>query len=62
MDVKKQVLSELDSRLDRLNNHRDDRKPDHGNQFEQLNHAVSDVIGASLTKELENLRDFVNGL
>ena len=62
MDIKHQVLHELDSRLQHLTEHRDDIKPDHGNQYERLNHAISSVIGESLGCELQSLRDFVDKL
>ena len=62
MDVKQQVLSELDSRIRRLEVHRDDEKPVEGNQYAEMNHALSRVIGATLEKELEDLRNFVKEL
>lgn len=62
MDCKQQILAELDSRLERLYQHEDDYKPSHENQFEELNHAVSKVIGSSLKKEIEDIRGFVAGL
>lgn len=62
MDVKQEVLHELDSRIRRLEEHHDDEKPCEGNQYAEMNHALSRVIGATLEKELENLRDFVRDL
>lgn len=63
MDViKQEILDELDDRIERLQNHAKDDKPSDGNQYEQLNHALSRVIGVSLEKELTNLRDFVEEL
>ena len=60
--MKDQVLELLNSRIDRLEQHQRDRKPDHGNEYENLNHSLSRVIGSSLKKELEDLRDCVQGL
>lgn len=60
--VKKEILTELDSRIERLREHAHDDKPTDGNQYEQLNHALSRVIGVSLEKELEDLRGFVQEL
>lgn len=61
-DVKSAVLQELDSRIDRLEEHEDDRKEENGNPYEEMNHALSHVIGHSLSKELNDLREFVEGL
>lgn len=62
MDIRQDVLSELDSRIERLRAHRDDWKDDNGNEYEKLNHAVSTVLSVSLEKELESVREFVKGL
>lgn len=61
-DVKSAVMQELDSRIDRLKEHEDDRKEENGNPYEKMNHALSHVIGHSLSKELNDLREFVEGL
>ena len=60
--VKREIIDELDSRIERLQNHAKDHKETDGNQYEQLNHALSRVIGVSLEQELESLRDFVEEL
>ncbi|HIT18220.1 MAG TPA: hypothetical protein IAB57_01235 [Candidatus Fimivivens faecavium] len=62
MDIRQDVLNELDSRIGRLRKHRDDWKDDNGNEYEKLNHAVSTVLSVSLEKELLSVREFVNGL
>ena len=49
-NLKDQILSELDSRIGRLQDKM------------VINHALSGVIGVSLEKELEDLRGFVQGL
>lgn len=59
MDSKEKILLELDSRIARLEIHKDDEKPDYGNPYEKLNHAVSSVIGESLKGELQDLRSFI---
>lgn len=61
-DMKQRMLGEIDSRIQRLYEHKDDEKRDFGNQYAKLNHAISDVIGHSLTCELESLRSFVEEL
>lgn len=62
MECKQKILAELDDRLKKLKEHKDDYKPTNDNQFEELNHAVSSVIGASVTKEISSIKDFVQGL
>lgn len=62
MELKQQIIGELNSRIQRLEEHRDDPKGGEENQYEKLNHAVSAVIGASLQKELEDIRSFVEKL
>ncbi len=62
MDARNQIIREIDSRLERLHSHKDDEKDANDNQFGRLNHAISDVIGESLIKELESLREFADGL
>lgn len=62
MECKQKILVELDDRISKLKAHEDDLKPTHGNQFEELNHAVSSVIGAALSKEIASIKDFVQGL
>ena len=65
MDCKQAILAELDNRLTKLNEHKTDHKSVHGNldnQFVELNHAVSGIIGSAVTKEISSLKDFVQGL
>ncbi len=62
-ELKKEILTELDSRIERLKQHDDHRmEQDDDNQYTQLNHALSRVIGVSLCKELEDVRQFVDQL
>lgn len=58
-DVKKQIISEIDSRIKRLNEHKDDKIIDRGNQYDELNQALSKIIGMPLIKELESLKEYV---
>lgn len=62
MDCKHQIITELDNRLQKLSEHKDDNKPNNNNQFEELNHAISSVVGAALQKEISSIKDFVQGL
>lgn len=62
MDLKQEILSELDSRITRLHRHQPEEKPQEENPYAALNQALSGVIGDSLEKELEDLRGFVQSL
>ncbi len=59
MDIKSQIINKIDDRLAQLNAHRFDEIVVTGNQYEELNQALSKVIGVPLIKELEDLRQFV---
>lgn len=59
MELKQELLQELDSRIQRLQEHEEDEKDSDGNQYRQLNHALSAVIGTSLKKELQDLRNLI---
>ncbi|MGI6199431.1 MAG: hypothetical protein ACOYJA_01530 [Christensenellales bacterium] len=62
MDLKQQIITELDSRLERLRAHQNDAIEITGNPYEELNQALSKVIGAPLVSELEDLRGFICSL
>ena len=62
MSVKQQVLQELETRIQRLEEHRDDQIHLADNQYEELNQAISHVIGVPLLKELTDLHEFVQNL
>ena len=55
----KQIADEIDSRIERLKAHRYDPIDVTGNHVEELNQAVSKVIGSALIGELESLRSFI---
>ncbi|MCI8442595.1 MAG: hypothetical protein HFG27_08700 [Provencibacterium sp.] len=59
--IKEKILSELDSRIGRLEQHAEDEKPA-GNPYSELNHALSHAIGESLQEELRDVRQFVERL
>ena len=62
-EIKQEIIHEIDSRLGRLKEHQDDKRDGCcENQYEELNHSLSRVIGVSLENELESLRDFINRL
>ncbi|MBC8545421.1 hypothetical protein H8711_00525 [Clostridiaceae bacterium NSJ-31] len=62
MDVKKKIIAELDDRIRRLDEHRSCCTEPTENQYDELNQALSRVIGASLYHELEDIRGFVEKL
>ena len=62
MEIKDQIVNEIEDRILRLKEHAYDEKDDEGNQYAQLNHALSRVISVSLQKELENLNEFVKSV
>ena len=61
-NMKQQVLQDIDSRLKRLEEHQNDRIRITGNQYEELNQALSKVIGVPLIEELRDLKSFVQAL
>ena len=61
-NVKQEVLDELDRRITLLKEHQGDEITVTGNQYEELNQALSKVIGAPLTGELESMKEFVSKL
>ncbi|WP_312640346.1 hypothetical protein [Hydrogenoanaerobacterium sp.] len=62
MDVKQKIIGELDDRIKRLEKHRTTSTKPTENQYDELNQALSRVIGASLYHELEDIKSFVEGL
>ena len=60
-DIKNKILSELDSRIGRLEKHAEDEKPA-DTPYSELNHALSHAIGESLQGELRDVRQFVEKL
>ncbi|CAB1247203.1 conserved protein of unknown function [Ruminococcaceae bacterium BL-6] len=61
-DIRQTILSELDSRINRLKEHSDDRIIPTGNRYDELNQSLSKIIGVPLMQELESIKDFVNSL
>lgn len=61
-DIREQIIEELDSRINRLEEHQYEEIVVTGNQYEELNQALSKVIGAPLIKELDSIKSFVQEL
>nr|WP_319487469.1 hypothetical protein [uncultured Caproiciproducens sp.] len=61
-DIKQAVIHELDRRIALLKEHETARIITTGDQYEELNQALSKVIGVPLTGELESIKEFVSEL
>lgn len=61
-NMKQQLLEELDRRIVLIEQNLDDPIEVTGNQYEELNQALSKVIGGSLKKELGSVKRFVESL
>ena len=61
-NIKAEVISEIDRRIQNLQEHRFDEKIVTGNQYDDLNQALSKVIGVPLIKELSSLKQYVESL
>lgn len=61
-NIKAEVISEIDRRIQNLQEHRFDEKIVTDNQYEELNHALSKIIGVPLFKELTSLKQYVEKL
>ena len=61
-NIKEEVIQELDRRIQLLEEHQEDQIIVSGNQYEELNQALSKVIGTPLIGELQSIRKFVGKL
>ena len=61
-DIKKEIIAELDRHMDLLREHQYDQIQITGNEYSELNQALSKVIGAPLLEELGDIKDFVQSL
>lgn len=59
--IKAKIIAELDSRIERLEKHYHDHKPE-DNPYSELNHALSHAISNPLMTELRDVRHFVEDL
>lgn len=62
MDIKSSIISEIDSRLERLAEHKDDVKQESDNPYSEVTHALSKVIGYALAGELRSIKEYVEKL
>lgn len=61
-NIKEDIIEELDRRILLLEEHQEGQIIVTGNQYEELNQALSKVIGAPLIGELESMKEFVGKL
>lgn len=61
-NIKQEIIAELDRRMDLLREHQCDQIEITGNQYAELNQALSKVIGAPLLEELGDIKSFVQSL
>ena len=61
-EMKSKIIGRLERRIGLLRAHRGEAIAASPNQYEQLNDALSRVIGVALEKELEDIRDFIQDL
>ncbi|MBW7571644.1 hypothetical protein [Caproiciproducens faecalis] len=61
-DIKQAVINELDRRITLLKDHQSEQILVNGDQYSELNQALSKVIGVPLTGELESMKEFVRTL
>ncbi|MBD5140902.1 MAG: hypothetical protein K2N71_02180 [Oscillospiraceae bacterium] len=59
MNIGKLVIKEIDSRIERLNEHYSDEKDTDGNPFGEMLAAESKLLNSALANELRSLKEFV---
>ncbi len=62
MDIKASIINEIDSRLEKLSEHKDDEKKETDNPYSEVTHALSKVIGYALAGELRSIKEYVEKL
>ncbi|MBU5450348.1 hypothetical protein [Acetivibrio sp. MSJd-27] len=61
-NLKSEIIQEIDHRIEILREHQDEEIIITGNQYEELNQALSKVIGTPLIGELESLKSYIEKL
>ncbi len=61
-NIKKEILEEIQNRIDKLEEHENDKIKLSDNQYEELNKAIAKIIRVALYGELVGLKDFINKL
>ncbi len=62
MELKQKVIAEIDSRLDRLEEHHKTKVPHTENQYEELSMALSRILNEALSAELSSLKETIQKL
>ena len=62
MDIKASIINEIDSRLEKLQEHKNDKKHESDNPYSEVTHALSKVIGYALAGELRSIKEYVEKL
>lgn len=61
-NLKSEIIQEIDHRIEILREHQDEEIIITGNQYEELNQALSKVIGTPLIGELQSLKSYIEKL
>ncbi len=61
-NLKSEIIQGIDHRIEILREHQDEEIIITGNQYEELNQALSKVIGTPLIGELESLKSYIEKL
>ena len=61
-NLKSEIIQEIDHRIEILREHQGEEIIITGNQYEELNQALSKVIGTPLIGELESLKSYIEKL
>lgn len=62
MDIKQEIINEIDNRISLLKAHENDEIIKNGNQYSELNQALAKVIGMPLMGELNSIKEFIENL
>ena len=61
-NLKSEIIQEIDHGIEILREHQDEEIIITGNQYEELNQALSKVIGTPLIGELQSLKSYIEKL
>lgn len=61
-NAKKEIIEEIDRRIDKLAKHENDTIPKDASQYEQLDNVVANIICSALLGELEGLKDYIEDI
>lgn len=61
-NIKKEVINEIDRRIEKLARHENDVISQHASQYEQLDSVVANIICSALLGELESLKKAIEDI